>query len=605
MRALLKGSVFLAGSAGLAAAALAGPVTTPPLRSAIFHPSGPAFIQPYNLHMIPMQGDSRTAMGGGAVVSGTNAGSNQTLGLSTSYTQVPTYLGNRIRFGSQINMGIGGETAAQALGWPRAISVNTSTVSITGNQATITVGAGSYPILPGTTRILAQGAITTANITAFVSGTSGGSGVYTIDGAAQTVSSTSGVTIGYTGGSTIAETAANEAAIIFLGPLGTNSSGASTDLTAMGAAITALTTPGFPYPNYRPNGEATDQPLPLYGGLPKTIILINDTRRGTTTLGAINSVASNPSQFASYAGSLLRYSYDSGNAAYANTHVIGVDTFNDPVTAVLSDTTNYQIKAGFAPDGLHQTSTFAVAEGQQIAARVGAVIPATYDYGSSIVTTATQATVGAALTQNGTFTTCTGGDYSPTAPTSGTVPNGFRFITTNFTGMQYTVTCGAGGNSGNEVAIHITGNPTADWSLQFLAKTNAILTAGIAPNTDNLRAMARTKLVIAAGDIYNAALTGIIATSAHPNATINAGLAGTGAGYGNNSAYPMFIKNAYYDGSHAAYQTEISGNAGLVGTGDTGPITSATLNYTIAGKTTTPVDVTITLSQMAIMKVVD
>jgi hypothetical protein len=44
--------------------------------------------------------------------------------------------------------------------------------------------------------------------------------------------------------------------------------------TKLETAIACLSTPGMPYPGYRPNDEDTDQPLPLYGHVPKVVRLV-------------------------------------------------------------------------------------------------------------------------------------------------------------------------------------------------------------------------------------------------------------------------------------------------------------------------------------------
>ena len=326
---------------------------------------------PYNNLIAFGPGDSRTAQGGG--LSGTYNASD---GVRNAYGQgvdafLTTMLGNRARFADN-QPGIGGSTAVGASSYPRPVTntantgrIDSGTAGTPGNTLTITTKAGGDGFAVGE-RITASG-MTPATIIALGTGT-GTTGTYTIDGPPQSVASTATIQPYYvygSGGKTIADIAANPAAIIILGPLGTNNSGDPTELAAMATIIKGLTDPTYVYPGY---GAV----LPLYNGQPKTIILLNDTRTGYSTSGSASQGKTPTSlalQFYNYSLSLLKYGFDSGDAL-ANPHVIAVDTFNDPVLADLTDTTNYAVKPGFFADGLH----FAPPAAYQVATRIAAKV---------------------------------------------------------------------------------------------------------------------------------------------------------------------------------------------------------------------------------------
>ena len=557
---------------------------------------------PYNNLIALAPGDSRTGQGGG--FSGTyNTGG----GVYNNYgweALVPTMLANRARFiDYQPNPGIGGQVGADALAYPRPISasgswtgrIDSGTAGTPGNTLTMTANQIGDTIQIGT-RISGTG-ITPCRVTAILTG-SGYIGTYTVDGAAQNVASTNTIKPQYVYGQaaakTIADIAASPAAIILLGPLGTNSSGSAADLAAIDTAIKALTDPTYVHPGY---GAV----LPLYNGLAKTIILLNDTRTGYSTSGSANAgktPAATALQFYNYSLSLLKYGFDSGDAL-ANSHVVAIDTFNDPVLADLTDTTYYSCKPGYFADGLHLAPPSAYQVAIRIAAKVAALLPA-YDYANLPTTT----TASSFVVTNALFTTTTGGTSSLNGLTfTGTIPSSWRLLGATATGLNADLSYNAlGGVLGNELVIRITGTPSSNASVT-LDQLSSGATINLA--TDSLRLAWRSKLLVTAGNVYGEAgglvLQAVSSTSRQITATQGAG--GSVAGYGNNSAYPLWIKNAYASADHPAYQTRVTRNVALSQYGETGNPTKVNPYFNLSFQAGVAVDVTLTLSQVGVAKV--
>lgn len=563
---------------------------------------------PFNSLVAYGPGDSRTAQGGG--LSGTY---NTAGGVGNGYGQgvdafLATMLGNRARFiDYQRNPGIGGQTGAQALAYPRPIGVgawtgriDNGTAGNAGNTLTITAIAGGDQITVGN-RITGTGVIPCI-VTAFGTGT-GGTGTYTVDGTAQNLASTATIqpqyVYGQTAAKTITDVAANQAAIVILGPLGTNSSGSAADLAAMGTAIRALTDPTYVYPGY---GAV----LPLYNGQPKTIILLNDTRVGFNTTGVAGNGKSGATalQFYNYALSLLKYGYDSGDAL-ANPHVVAIDTFNDPVLADLTDTTNYACKPGFFADGLHFAPPGAYQVARRIAAKVTPLL-AVYDY-ARLPTTTTTASF---LNANPVLATTTGGASALSAGVTftGTIPSGYRLLSTGGSGLNIDLSYNAlGGTLGNELVIRITGTPATNGTVTFDQLVGSTARATVNLATDAVRMAWRSKLLVTAGNVYvqNAGVTLQAASSLNRQMGASTGAAGTALGYGNVAANALWVKNAYASTEHAAYATEVTRNAALAQYGETGNPTLLQLSYNVSVQAGVAVDVTLTLSQIGVAKVTD
>jgi hypothetical protein len=561
---------------------------------------GPVFIQPYNRLFILGPGDSRTAMGGG--VSGTYGlvlGVADDIATSTGTSvdsALATWTGHRIRRGKQGNPGIGGETAAQTLTYPRPAQITASTASITGNVMTVTVKGGGDNFAVGQA---IQGTNVTGSPKIMSLGTgTGGAGTYNMETTPDAASGSVTPYYVYGGAKTIADIAANQAAIVILW-LGTNGSGSAGELTAMDNAIKGLTNPAFSYPGY-------GGPLPLYGGLPKTIILMNETRRGINALNVVSQqlTGGTATQFKNYAASLLKYGFDSGDAL-ANPHVIAVDTFNDARIADTTDVSTYNPLPGLWADGLHPATTVIWKLGQIISEKINAKIDNSYSFVQLVDST----TLANFFTQNPIFATTSGGSQSIGSHTLvGTVPQGFQINTSGgASGLTITFSYNAlGGNLGNELVMRVTGTAISDTTLTLVNTASAAQKLLIALGTDTLRAAARTKLQIDAGDIHMSTLqmqyqNGSFANSY--NSTV--GLRGIAGGYAGNTGQPMLLENAYASAEHTGYVTEMTNNVTLkdyVGSGNPS-LVSVTFGLGVRGSVA--VDVTITLSQVSVFKVTD
>ena len=590
----------------VARAGLLSPVWSPRLGQHGRRAVRATFNQPYNRLYIYGPGDSRTALAGG--LSGTYGGSGisdsiASFGASGVDVYLAQFLGNRIRKGRQVNMGIGGTNAAQCMAWPRPqnitpcsgyISGTTFTCTATGGGANFTVGQ----IITGT------GITAFTKITALGTGT-GGTGTYTVS-ISQTAGSSGSPLTDINGcwatfngsGNTIADVAAHESAIVILWA-GTNSNGSAGDLTAMDTAIKGLTTPGLAYPGYRPNGEGTDQPLPLNGNKAKTIILLNEMRCGVDVTGADNHklTAPNAAQFAAYATSLKRYSFDSGNATYANPNVVVPDTFNDPSVANLADTTYYTPLPGLWSDGLHQAPTGAIKASQIIANRIAPLIDTSSNFGVLPDTT----TAANYFNPNCNFTTQTGGINGLSGVTlNGTIPSGW-YVSNIASGAVLTMSYNAlGGNLGYEWQIVVTGTLSAD---SFLLLRNTSVNPGsINLATDTLRGMMKTRLAITSGTVYQAP----IALSEIYNSDYTRDFIAYAGAYGGASATPWpnaYLNNSYVNADHSAGLIEVTPNCDLKAY-QTGNPSSLTLDYLVGFKAGA-VNVTLGLSQVGIARVTD
>lgn len=572
--------------------------------------SGPSFTQPYNSLFMVGPGDSRGAQDGGLSgtwgvsigVSDTYSASNA-CGLSSFFAQM---LSNKVRPASYPNQGIGAVTAASALSYPRPIGPNNwtgridnGTVGQAGNTLTITATGPGSTIALG--NMITGPGITPCRITAFGTGT-GGTGTYTVDGSAQSVASTGSIMPCYVFGSaeakTIADTAANPASIILLW-LGTNGTGAPSELTAMDTAIRALTDPTYVHPGY-------GAPLPLYQGKAKNLVIFNETRRGISGSNTVNNQLSptNAAQFANYARTLKRYSFDSGDATYANPRVVVIDTFDDPQLADLTDTTTFNPKPGLFGDGLHPGPTATYRMAQVAAARLGPLLPA-YDFSRLIQTdsVASQFPV-----TNGNFTTTTGGQtvLGTNTLASGTVASGW-ILDMGGGGLSVAITYVAlGGVLGNKMVLRITGTPTANQAITIRQNTGATERGYVDQAVDTLRASVRAALTITAGNVYNCGAALNLGSSANTY-TADAYIVGRTPGYNNDPTFPLWFKNQWAAADFPSGLVFVTKNASIKQYGATGNPASQALrtNFTLNVQTGVAVDLTLELSQFSIAKVTD
>jgi hypothetical protein len=567
--------------------------------------AGASFIQPSNLHFIMGPGDSLTAIGGGlAGAYGTTGGiSDNAAGSNGTALDgfLGAYIGNRIRSGRIQNMGIGGQTAVSALQWPRSIG-SAWTGSLTSGVVNMTAVGGGDPMQIGMNIYI--GTIDPAHfagvLSSFGTGTGGNTGTYNLDTTGAVITSApagSAITPAYTTKKTIVQVAANEANIVTLNA-GISSSGDPTDLAVMDVVIQALTNPSYGnYPGY-------GAPLPLAGGLPKTLLIFNLTRRGVTALGASNVPATSPAQLHAYAMALKRYSFDSGDPTYSNPHVIVIDTFDDPLMANLADTTNYTNLAGWTADGVHPAGTTINAIGRIAGARISPIIPLTHDFSNLVDTT----TLGGndVLTQNPCFVTKTGGGNAASGHTvNGTIPSGWQ-LNSSTSGLTIDISYNdLGGVLGNEIVLHITGTASGNTSLKLIGTAGTTQRPHFDLGTQTMRTSCRSKLVIASGSVYASFVYNFLQGSSAVNSMgSNMGYQGVAAGYANSALYPMWLKNPYASGENSSYITQITKNVDLQGY-TTGNPTAINTGYTINFKGGEAVDITLTLSQLCSRIVTD
>jgi hypothetical protein len=564
-------------------------------------------------------GDSRTASGGGAMngiygtsTTGLKDRSNQTSGMSID-ALLPAACGNKIREATQympatvgtsagiLNQGIGGQTGAQALAWPRLAGASniTMTGSISGTTLTITAIAGGDDLAVNTL-ITGTGVAAGTKITGYGTGT-GRTGTYTVNNS-QTVASTGTLQWWYTDTKTVAETAANNASMVTI-YLGTNASSSQAlldqDFAAVSAFIASLTVPGTAYPGYRPNGELTDQPLPLYNGLAKNVIVFNETRRGVTSANTSGNVAGAPAAFANYARTRLNYSFDSGTAS-ANPRVVVIDTFDAPTLANLPDTTNYTPLPGLFSDGLHPCAPGWKAMADIAGARLSPLFSTWTSFEGPIDITTPAASV---FTQNPCFTVTTGGTSSVSGNTLvGTVPQFWQLTTSATSGLTITLSTNAlGGNLGNELVINITGTASGDTSINLNGTASSTQRAAFALATDSLRLNCRSKMQITAGNIY-AGTFNLTLTNASAANALQTSL-GPAAPFNGDATLVVWFKNAYASAENSSYITQTSKNISLASYVGSGTPSAIATTFTTSIKGSVAVDMTITLSQFGAVKV--
>jgi len=278
--------------------------------------------------------------------------------------------------------------------------------------------------------------------------------------------------------------------------------------TAILNAIAALTNPAV---NWVSANGAYNAPLPLAGGKPKNVIIINETPRGVAADGTNNSTQSSatfalPSAggvgdvFEAYATWLKKFDYASGDAL-ANPRVTVIDTFHD--ASILDTTTpgasgagtSWLNQAGLFGDGLHPNPNGVDAIGKVAGTRLAGILTNSTPFielptsatasanlmpnplfaaGTSVVSTLAGATLSSALLPGGTTAimdgTGTGGTgtyhFSNAATASGTA----TLTTTAGTLFTATVTNGS-------TLFTVTGAPTGSIT-NGATITGAILPSG-------------------------------------------------------------------------------------------------------------------------------
>lgn len=194
----------------------------------------------------------------------------------------------------------------------------------------------------------------------------------------------------------LSKVAANEAAtvIMYMGTNGNALGPGGAARTAIQNAIAALTDPSVTWTPY-------GAPLPLYNGLPKNIILVNETPRGIAADGSSNLAAGNVALLEGWATWLLKFDYASGDAL-ANPRVIAVDTFHDPSILDVSSGASYLPLPGLFADGLHPAPQGTYAIGGVVAARLSSLYTNASPF-YSLATTSTPVSAAGVLNPNPTF----------------------------------------------------------------------------------------------------------------------------------------------------------------------------------------------------------
>jgi hypothetical protein len=497
-----------------------------------------SFTQPYGPYYSDL-GDSRT------VQNYASSGPATYVGLFTDNKLRPSPTWNK--GGTFGKGGIGGQNAVDAVAWPRNagnIWTNCSLASNGNGTATLTVNSGGGGGDNWSVGVYLSGAGLTARtykVTALGTGT-GNTGTYIVTPDTGTIAGPQSIRPVYYDTKTIAEVAADQAATVVI-LLGTNGAGATTETAAVVQAIAGLTTPGSAYPGYRPNNESTDQPLPLYNGLAKNIILVDELRKGVTYQNVASNGADNTALH-THALTLDKYHYASGDPL-ANSRVYVARCFDDPTIANLSSATSgnpsYLPKAGYFVDGLHCTGVLSwwigniIGQGNTADGFTSAGLSSLLTSFNSTANLAdtTNYTSNAYLNSNSCFVLAdqTGGTVSSFTSSGGTLtngtsnlPRGFDFRGTNCTGLSLDVSYNAlSGNDGYELVLRLHGTPTADGSFTLFGSNATSAKRLLIQATDNVRLAYRERRNIVSGLIRDCRGAMVTPTSAISVKTYGAG----------------------------------------------------------------------------------
>jgi hypothetical protein len=563
-------------------------------------PSSAAFIQPYNEYYIDF-GDSRTVQNNTSVNSGDGPS-----------TFIGVYTDNKLRpsptwtVGSVATTGgIGGQNAVNAVKWPRPVG-NSGTASFNGT--TMTVGTGVAGDKNGVGQYVVAAGVPDG--TKIISGTAS---PFTLNNNVGVLGSRT-LDLQWRDTKTIADVAADIAASVVI-LLGTNGSGAPTETAAVMQAIAGLTTPGSPYPGYRPLGEATDQPLPLYNGLAKTIILVDEMRRGIDEQGNPGSGVDG-SALATHVFNLQKLHYASGDAL-ANPHVYVARIFNDPQIADLTSATSgnpsYLPKPGYMVGGLHNTVVSSDLVGRVIGQgnTVGGVAqPGLSSLLTSLSSTAVLADTtnwsgNGFLNNNPVFDPSLRAGVGNTFVSSGgtvvgAIPTGTRLDCSIGAGLTLTITYNLlPGNLGYECEYRLTGTPSADGSLTQTGTNPTSGKRALIQATDKIQLSWRQRLHIASGRIYEA--RGSLSTTA---SALTLRGPGVGGNYGSGGPL-MLLNNKAYSGNSAAVvdyaSTPLTMQTSFA-SGVANPANGGTASWTLSWFAGEDLDVTWALSNWSVSR---
>jgi hypothetical protein len=536
---------------------LAGATNTPLSSSVTVAASGAAsFAQPYGPYYSDF-GDSRTV---------------QDNGTSGSATYIGTFTDNKLRPSPTWgNGGIGGQNSVQAASWPRPIGGAGWTATFVGNgdgtsNMTIKATVGGDSI--GIGRLLTfTGAPANCKILSLVSGSMGAiNSVVKISGDTGTLA-VRPFQAYYVDTKTVAELASDIAASVVI-LLGTNNNGAPTETAAVKQIVTGLTTPGSPYPGYRPNGEATDQPLPLYGGLAKNIILYDELRKGEDWSGtAGHPSATDSTPMHTHALELQKLHWNSGDGL-ANPRVYVARIFDDPTIADLTSATSgnpsFLPQKGWLVGGLHFTNALAFQCGKIIG--LGNTADGITEPGLKSLLTLPSNTVLADTTNasgntfmnadpcfvnqggglgTGSFAGAGGGVL---ATGNSSIPTGFRLDGAGCGGltMEITYTLLAG-TDGYECDLYLHGTPATDGSFSLFGSSATSAKRLLIQATDIIRLACRERRQINSGRIHSARWN-----IQYPNSSSGGVTPGHGGLYSGTDRTTMMLLNNIQDSGNAA-----------------------------------------------------
>lgn len=421
--------------------------------------------------------------------------------------------GRIVQATTQNNAGIGGTTAKTAFTWPRPSTNAVSSASFSGTTMTVvTQAGGDSPLvgmlvtasgITGTVKINGTAAVNPTNCTPNCTGNGSNNQTYSLDTNVGTLSTRS-TTISYLDTKTIAEQASGVAGTIGIA-IGLNDQGATASYVI--TALNGLTVPGFPYPGYRPNGEGTDQPLPLYPctaantatcrGKPKVVVLLNSWPRGRDYTGTLQSPITDDSAMLNYSNIIKRLDYDSHAVEIPVAKVAGTDLTvlpgSNPQVIVIdsmhragmydptSGASNIPL-GGWHPEQEHSSPVIAWFNAKELAERW---MPAIASFPTKAILFDMNTPQASNFSKNAMMLNTTAGATSGTGATfvnTNNVPTGWTVQCSNCSGATVTTTVTAMpiASQGNKLCVNFSlPSPTTSGSLtlkQTYASTSGSVT---------------------------------------------------------------------------------------------------------------------------------
>lgn len=420
----------------------------------------------------------------------------------------------------------------------------------------------------------------------------------------------------------LSQVAANEAGIVVL-LMGTNNSNLPATLSPGGTArvalqnaIGALTSTTT---NWVSSNGAYNAPLPHAGGVPKCLIIVNETPRGVASDNSLNNAITPPSDaatFEAWATWLSKFDYASGDA-FANPRVFVIDAFHNAAILNLADGRGTNLPfPGLLADGLHPTPQGTYAIANVGVTRLASVLPLAPTFAEP-PTTASVISAADNITPNPLFLAGAPGGNSlggATLVTTAPQPATIVFEGSNMTGLTVEVVSvnALGGVLGNEMVLRITGTSGAT-APSF--KTRQDVSGTIRPNIDFsstspgfLRATIRERYTIVNSNTLRNTSISVTISNASGTMIADSELpAGLTNGYAATPAYQSNYKNDYIDLSTVTPRTITSQTLRLADSTVVAPSapTFIRIAHTIFIQPSKTIDITIGLSQMGAKVVSD